>query len=166
MRFPSDVSLAEIKRSERNKLRPTVKCIFYNSKGEIFFFHRERRVSFPGGGVDGGEKLHEAALREIVEELFGVLMKLRKLRESCILKVGKLPTTKPWWKGKKVYVLAVYLKDLHAVTVKDESHYDFKVLPIALAITYIDTHEATPEVSRKFYVAALCKLARLKGWKI
>ncbi len=166
MKRPSNITRSEIKDSQRKNLRVTIKGFFYNKKREIFFFHREGRASLPGGGVDEDEKLHEAFVREVCEELHGVVLKVRKVRESPILKIGILPTTKPFWKGKRVYVLAVYLKELHEVTEKDVSHYDFQVRQIADAIAYIEGHVDTPLVSRKFYVAALRKLAKLKKWKI
>lgn len=166
MQKPGRINHSELKYFEQKKLRVTIKGFFYNKMGEVFFFHREGRMSLPGGGVDEGEKLHEGFVREVQEELHGVELTLRKVRDSLILKIGTLPTTKLWWKGKRVYVLAVYLKDLENIAVKDSRHHDFRVLPIAKAIAYIQAHEGTSPVTRKFYVAALRRLARLKKWKV
>ena len=148
------------------KIRPTGKGVFCDKRGNVLLIHKDGKVSFPGGGVDKGETLPKAIARENREELKGFTITLRTLRNAKILISGILETTKLEWKKKKVYVIVINARHLEDITPNDEEHTDFKVLPIAEAIAYIQNHEGTLLKSRKFYVAALRKLAKLKKWKI
>ncbi len=50
--------------------------------GEKFLcsIHRERGIEFPGGKVENGESLLDAAVREVIEE---TNVKIRNIRELC-----------------------------------------------------------------------------------
>lgn len=169
MRKVSDISLREVNRSRGRKIRPTGKFIPYKKSGKtgkILFIHKDGKVSFPGGGVDPRETLLSAILRENSEELKNYKLSARIVRNAKIFATSILETTKLEWKNKKVYLIATYAAHLDDIKPSDHVHYDFKVLTIAKAIEYIKGHKETPEKSRKFYVSALRKLAKLKGWKV
>jgi 8-oxo-dGTP diphosphatase len=65
-----------------NKFGSAVKHVLILSKyknGWVLTKHKERGLEFPGGKVERGETLEEAATREVFEETGGVLKQLMKI---------------------------------------------------------------------------------------
>jgi 8-oxo-dGTP diphosphatase len=65
-----------------NKFGTVVKHVLILSKyknGWVLTKHKERGLEFPGGKVEHGETLEEAATREVFEETGGLLNKLMKI---------------------------------------------------------------------------------------
>ena len=57
-----------------------VLVVVQNGEQFLCSIHRERGIEFPGGKVENGESLHDAAVREVLEE---TNVKIRNVRELC-----------------------------------------------------------------------------------
>lgn len=65
------------------------------------------RFNFPGGGIDEGEDLATALLREMIEEFGHFGLKIEQVRQSRVVASGKLPFPRDGYKGKYEYLVAV-----------------------------------------------------------
>ena len=79
------------------------------------------RFNLPGGGVDTGEDLATALLRELFEEFGQFDLTSEQVKRSPVVAEGKLPFPREGYQGKYEYLVAISFAGLHTLVPKADA---------------------------------------------
>ena len=112
-----DVSAGDVEKQARREphYRPGVKAILFDPTpveplvllGMLPVGYVVHRFNFPGGGIDEGEDLATALLREMTEEGGCLDLTIEQVRQSLVVAKGRLPFSRDGYIGKYEYLVAV-----------------------------------------------------------
>ncbi|MDN5247762.1 MAG: RNA pyrophosphohydrolase [Wolbachia endosymbiont of Tyrophagus putrescentiae] len=117
-----------------NKYRPCVGIMLFNKKGDIFTgkrFDSNTYWQMPQGGIDDGEKLEQAALRELLEEVGTNKIEIIAKSKDWISYDLPEEMVPEHWNGqysgqKQIWFLMKFLGDDQDININYSDHPEFK----------------------------------------
>jgi hypothetical protein len=152
------VPASEIEGLRAAGWRPGIKALIYDD--ECVLIGRlppgyPMRFNLPGGGVDEGQSLAEALVRECEEELEGPALSEADVCHSRILAEGRLPYRRDEFLGKYEYVIGVRATSLDYRTLGDSKLVLYPPIRRGLAYHFVSENREMDEASRCLYALAL-----------